>query len=147
MRLIAAVALTFVLTGCAIQRSQEAQQARISMVGMTKEQILACMGPAGQKAVEGQTEVWSYASGNGWSGTVASATGSGTSQATFSGNQVNGSSSGSASGTAVSTKRFCTVNVVMSGGFVSAVNYSGPTGGILTGGEQCAFAIEACVKP
>lgn len=140
------VALSFLVSGCAIQRSQEAQQARASMVGMTKEQILACMGPAAQKATEGQTEVWSYASGNGWNGTVASATGSGTSQATFSGNQVYGNSSGSAFGTAVSTRRFCTVNVVMSGGIVSAVNYQGPTGGLLSAGEQCAFAVDACVK-
>jgi hypothetical protein len=37
--------------------------------------------------------------------------------------------------------------VVMSGGAVSAVNYQGPTGGLITAGEQCAYAVDACVKP
>ena len=35
------------------------------MVGMSKEQILACMGPPANKAAEGQTEVWGYNSGDG----------------------------------------------------------------------------------
>jgi outer membrane protein assembly factor BamE (lipoprotein component of BamABCDE complex) len=33
------------------------------MVGLTKEQVLACMGPPASKAT-GATEVWSYPSGN-----------------------------------------------------------------------------------
>jgi hypothetical protein len=47
-------------------------------------------------------------------------------------------------GTATATRRFCNINVVMSQAMVSRVNYSGPTGGLLTGGEQCAFAVENC---
>ena len=47
---------------------------------------------------------------------------------------------------ATATRRFCTVNVVMSEGRVSRLNYSGPTGGILTSGEQCAFAVENCTQ-
>jgi hypothetical protein len=35
------------------------------MVGMSKEQILKCMGPPASKAAEGQTEVWGYNSGDG----------------------------------------------------------------------------------
>lgn len=96
------------------------------MVGMTKENVLTCMGPPGSKAAEGATEVWSYESGNGME--VAS----------LSGDRF--------SATAVSSRRFCKINVVMSSGLVSAVNYSGPTGGILTAGEQCAYAVDACVK-
>jgi hypothetical protein len=72
------------------------------------------------------TEVWGYASGNGM--TVASA------------------SFDRYGGTAVSSNRFCTVNIVFAGGQVSAVNYTGPTGGLLTAGEQCAYAVDACVK-
>jgi hypothetical protein len=34
----------------------------------------------------------------------------------------------------------------MTNGLVSAVNYQGPKGGLLTAGEQCAFAVDACVK-
>jgi hypothetical protein len=43
--------------------------------------------------------------------------------------------------------RFCTINIVMAGGAVSEVNYRGPTGGLLTRGEQCAYAVDACVRP
>lgn len=135
-----------VLAGCAIQRAQVAQDARAQMVGFSKEQILACMGPPASKAAEGQTEVWSYASGNGYSSTVASADISSTGQATRVGNQVYGSANSTGFGTAVSTRRFCTVNVVMTNGAVAVVNYQGPTGGLLTAGEQCAFVVDACVK-
>lgn len=96
------------------------------MVGMTKENVLTCMGPPASKAAEGATEVWSYDSGNGME--VASVSGD------------------RYSATAVSSRRFCRVNVVMTSGAVSAVNYSGPTGGLLTAGEQCAYAVDACVK-
>jgi hypothetical protein len=51
------------------------------------------------------------------------------------------------SATAVSSSRFCNINIVMSGGIVSAVNYQGPTGGLLTRGEQCAYAVDRCTKP
>jgi hypothetical protein len=141
-----AVALGLALAGCAIQRAQVAQDARAQMVGLSKEQVLGCMGPPGNKAAEGQTEVWSYASGNGFSSAVATADVNTTSQASRVGNQVYGSANSTGFGTAISTRRFCTVNVVMSNGLVSAVNYQGPTGGLLTAGEQCAFAVDACVK-
>jgi hypothetical protein len=38
------------------------------------------------------------------------------------------------------------VSVVMADGQVNCVNYSGPTGGLLTGGEQCAFAVQNCFQ-
>jgi hypothetical protein len=62
------------------------------------------------------------------------------------GNQINSTANASAFDTSVSTRPFCTVNVVMSDGSVSAINYQGPTGGLLTHGEQCAFAAEACIR-
>ena len=127
MRKLGIVALAVAVSGCAIQRAQVAQDARVQMVGMSKEQVLVCMGPPANKAAEGQTEVWSYNSGNG----MVVASGS--------------ISSGNFSGT--SSRRFCQINVVISGGAVSAVNYQGPTGGLITAGEQCAYAVDACVKP
>ncbi len=84
------------------------------------------MGPPINKAAEGATEVWSYPSGNGRTDVDA----------------VGGR--GWASGT--ETKRFCTVNVTMSAGQVSRINYVGPTGGLLTAGEQCAFALSNCIE-
>ena len=41
------------------------------MVGMSKEQVLACMGAPVNKATEGMTEVWAYNSGNGMTVTDA----------------------------------------------------------------------------
>jgi hypothetical protein len=125
MRNFIIVALCALLGGCAIQRAQTAQDARVQMVGMSKEQVLTCMGAPVSRAAEGQTEVWAYDSGNGMTVTDASFNRYG--------------------GTAVSSSRFCRINVVMTGGAVSAVNYAGPTGGLLTGGEQCAYAVDACV--
>jgi outer membrane protein assembly factor BamE (lipoprotein component of BamABCDE complex) len=52
------------LTGCAIERAQVAQDAQTKMVGLTKEQVLSCMGVPAAKAAEGAMEVWSYNSGN-----------------------------------------------------------------------------------
>jgi outer membrane protein assembly factor BamE (lipoprotein component of BamABCDE complex) len=126
MRSLGVVALCAALGGCAFQRAEIAQDARAQMVGMTKEQVLACMGAPASKAAEGATEVWGFASGNGM--TVATA------------------SYDRYGGTAVSTNRFCNINIVFAGGQVSAVNYTGPTGGLLTAGEQCAYAVNACVK-
>jgi len=76
------------LTSCAVQRAVVAQSAQAKMVGLSKEQVLACMAPPAQKMAEGVTEVWSYSSGND----------------------------------------------------------RGPTGGLLTGGDQCAFAVENCTR-
>ena len=134
------------LAGCAIERAQVAHDAQSRMVGLTKEQLLACMGPPAAKAAEGATEVWSYNSGNdhttiagfGQSVTNASATGG------------RGYASGTAfttgSNVGISSRRYCTVNVVISGGRVNRINYSGPTGGLLSAGEQCAYAVQNCTR-
>jgi outer membrane protein assembly factor BamE (lipoprotein component of BamABCDE complex) len=126
MRKFGIMALCAALAGCAFQRAEIAQDARAQMVGMSKEQVLACMGAPANKATEGATEVWGYASGNGM--TVATA------------------SYDRYGGTAVSSSRFCNIGIVFANGQVSAVNYAGPTGGLLTAGEQCAYAVNACVK-
>ena len=110
------------LAACSLQRAQTAQNAQTQLIGMSKEHILSCMGPPLQKAAEGQTEVWSYAAGNGRE-TVSYG-----------------------NGLAVGTRRSCSVNVVMTAGRVSQVNYLGPTGGLLSQGEQCAFAVQNCVQ-
>ena len=125
MRILGIVALCATLCGCAFQRAEIAQDARAERVGKSKEQVLGCMGPPVSKAAEGGTEVWGYNSGDGT--TVATA---------------NFDRFG---GTAVSSNRFCKINIVFSGGQVSVVNYTGPTGGLLTAGEQCAYAISPCV--
>ena len=146
MRVLILPLLGVVLGSCAVQRAQVAQEARAAMVGMNKEQVFTCMGPAPSKSAEGATEIWSYPSGNGYRSTTMVAGTNGNFDATRSGNNVSGTVNTLGTATGVSTARFCTVNIVIQGGVVSQVNYSGPTGGILTGGEQCAFAVEACAK-
>lgn len=49
-------------------------------------------------------------------------------------------------GTADDSSRFCNINVVFTDGQVSVVKCTGPTGDLLTQGEQCAYAVDACVK-
>jgi outer membrane protein assembly factor BamE (lipoprotein component of BamABCDE complex) len=72
MRQCGLLVLCLTLTGCAFQRAEIAQDARAQMIGMSKEQVLACMGTPANKAIEGATEAWGYNSGNGT--TVVSAT-------------------------------------------------------------------------
>jgi hypothetical protein len=143
---ISGILLLTVLCGCAVQRAETARSAKIAMVGMTKEQVLACAGQPAGKAAEGATEVWSYNSGNGATSTFSTA--SATSQGTAYGTPGFASAFGRSSGWGASHSQqfFCVVNVVMTGGTVAAVNYSGPTGALLTQGEQCAFAVQNCVR-
>jgi hypothetical protein len=58
MRILGIVALAVTLAGCAFQRAQIAQDARAQMIGMPKEQVLACMGAPTNRGAKGQTEVW-----------------------------------------------------------------------------------------
>src|SRR5262249_20301169 len=123
MRVLAAVAVVAIaLTGCKFERASVASDAKTSMVGMNKEQGLACMGRPVQHASVGTTEVWSYPSGG-------DAYGFGTATGQAYGNTA------VATGTSTSYQRYCIVNVAFSGDRVSAVNYSGRTGGLLTEGE------------
>jgi outer membrane protein assembly factor BamE (lipoprotein component of BamABCDE complex) len=129
-------ALLFVLlSGCAVQRAQEAADAKAQMIGMSKEQVLSCAGIPTQKAAEGQLELWSYVSGNGYTNTAVSANV----------NSYSGYTNGTAEG--ISTRRYCVVNIAMEDGRVKQVTYAGPTGGLLTAGEQCAFAVRNCLRP
>jgi outer membrane protein assembly factor BamE (lipoprotein component of BamABCDE complex) len=123
---VTAVCCVVMLAGCAVQRAVVANDTQQKMVGLTKEQVLACMGPPINKATEGATEVWSYASGNGATDTAVSG--------------------GRAWAVATTTQHYCTVNVTMTSGRVNRVNYVGPTGGLLTPGEQCAFAVQNCAQ-
>jgi hypothetical protein len=102
MRSLGIATLAVAVSGCALQRAQIAQDARVQMVGMSREQVLICMGPPANKAAEGQMEVWSYDSGD---GTVVA-----------SGSVSYGNFSG------VSSRRFCQISVVMTGASVASVN-------------------------
>ena len=126
----AALLVVLSLCSCEFQRSQDAADAKRKMIGMSKEDVLTCMGPPKQKATVNATEVWAYNSTN------AQATGYSNSHRyagdTFSFGER--------------TKSFCTVNIVMKNDKVAVVHYNGPTGGLLTSDEQCGYAVTHCVN-
>jgi hypothetical protein len=130
--LIAGVALA--LQGCVYQRAQIAKDAKIKMVGMSKEKILRCMGPPANREQVGGTTVWTYQSGDGRTNTFHDGTATG-----YSGGL-------NIFGTSTSRTRSCRINVVMSNDAVVRVDYSGRTGGLITQGEQCAYAVENCAN-
>jgi ABC-type enterobactin transport system permease subunit len=140
-----ALAAAMLLTACSFERAHVAAEAQRSMIGMTKEQVLACMGPPAQQQTAGATEVWAYPSG-GEDRTFGSATGVSSANGVYGSGYANAWGSSSAFGSSTSVHRYCVVNVVMSDGRVSAVHYSGRTGGLLTEGEQCAFAVQNCAQ-
>lgn len=122
------------VSSCNFQRAPVASEAKAKMVGISKEQVLVCMGALPQRTAVGETEVWFYPSG-GDTRTFSTASGS-----------IDASGNANASGSSYSAHRYCTVNVILTGDRVSAVNYVGRTGGWATQGEQCAFAVRNCVQ-
>ena len=116
---------------------------------MTKEQVLACMGPPASRMAEGSTAVWSYPSG-GKSMSLASSSsdtqGSAVATAMGSSAVATGRATTTGFGSAVTMNGYCTVNVVIAGKAVTAINYAGPTGGLLTAGEQCSHTVRNCAR-
>jgi hypothetical protein len=55
--------LGLAVSSCVSQRADIALRAKTSLVGRSKEEVLACMGAPPQHAIVGTTEVWSYPSG------------------------------------------------------------------------------------
>ena len=159
-RAILPIVAVAALAGCSVQRAQTASAARSQMIGMAKENVLACMGPPQQRAAEGATEVWSYGSGGrtvGFAGSTTQSTGSGVAMGSGTAIAGNGTATGSATvnsayagqsssfGSFSSQNRYCVVNLTMTEGRVSAVNYVGNTGGLISQGSECAYAVQNCV--
>jgi len=132
--------------GCAAERAMVAQDAQTKMVGLSKEQVLACMGAPASKATEGQIEVWTYNSGNGHTSAVSVSSTNAIVTAQSNGAATTATGTGFGNSFSVASQRYCVVSVVIASGKVSRVNYSGPTGGLATGGEQCAFAVRNCIQ-
>ncbi|MDR3450751.1 MAG: hypothetical protein P4M15_13580 [Alphaproteobacteria bacterium] len=128
--------LIFVLAGCgSFRRSDDAAVARQQMIGYSREDVMACMGPPKKKATQDSVEVWQYLSTDG------------SHESTFSQYKY-GSSYGSNMkvGGGAGDKSFCTVNIVIRNNAVSAVNYNGPTSSSLfADDEQCGYAVKNCV--
>lgn len=132
------ILLCLLLPACALQRSSDAGNAQKKMIGMSQEQVFTCMGIPIKKGKVGNTEIWLYKSGNGYSrknkqSASASFSGAIKSALMFSDSEKR--------------RRFCRISIVMRNKRVRTVNYNGPTGGFLTEDEQCAYAVRNCLKP
>jgi len=122
-----ALAIT-TLSGCvAQQRAETAKRAQTELVGISKADLLACAGAPVRSASSGDTEVMTYV-GGGDSIIVGG-----------------GAASTAGGGVATVQRRYCEVSFVLRSGRVEKINYAGRTGGLVTGGEQCAFVVQNCV--
>jgi len=135
----------FLFCGCAMQRAQDAEEAQRRMVGMDKEKVFACMGIPKRKGIEGNTEIWLYESGNRRVDRARETASVRRSSRSGEYDIFDSLGAGLELSDEVRTSRFCTVQIVMNDGRVTAVNYNGPTGGFLTDDEQCAFAVRNCL--
>jgi hypothetical protein len=99
------------------------QVAQTKVIGLSKRSVHACLGaPTSRKAI-GSTEIWSYDTGT---------------------TQIEGQGFAT-----VGNPRHphCRVNIVMTNGVVSQVNYAGVNGDSLDLGERCIFAVAPCAGP
>lgn len=131
-RIITTILLALAVSGCALGRSNTAEQARTDLVGYSKEQILACMGAPTAEKTAGATEVWSYAAGG---GAVAVTTGT---------SNLSGTTSYGTAVTPIASFN-CTANIVFSEDAVSSVSYTGNTGNLYSPYGACYQLIQNCV--
>jgi hypothetical protein len=119
--------VALMLGGCQpLEVDQVAQQ---SMIGLSKRDILACLGQPATRAKAGEaTEIWTYVGG-----------------------QMRGYGPQWAIGLNTNLLPFappgnCDVVLVMTNARVSQVGYAAVDGGALPLGRECLFPVEACVK-
>jgi hypothetical protein len=125
--------VALLLSGCgSFQRSTDATNAKSDMLGLRKDQVLACMGIPKRKAHDGTIDVWEYASSD---------------EQTSSSGITQKFGTGTYLGDSTKQKSSCTVSIVMTSDRVSAVHYNGPSGGLLTPNEECGYAVANCVAP
>jgi hypothetical protein len=123
----AGLLIAFAAGGCQpLEVDQVAQQ---SMIGLSKRDILACLGQPAQRVPSGQaTEIWTYVGG-----------------------QMRGYGPQWAIGLNTNLVPFapggsCDVVLVMTNGQVSQVGYTAVDGGKFPLGQECVFSIERCVR-
>lgn len=111
-----------------MQRAQLAADAKQSMLGFSKEQILQCMGPANNIQAIGNTESWQYYSG----------------RKSFVHSNINIYDNNYATVNSNVTTRYCVVNVTFLNNKLSSITYSGKTGGLFSHDSECAYAVRNC---
>ncbi|HXE25226.1 MAG TPA: hypothetical protein VN637_10090 [Roseiarcus sp.] len=124
---VAALGLALLLGGC--QPLEVDQVAQASMIGLSKRDILACLGEPTQRVPAGQaTEIWTYAGGR--------MRGYGPQWALLLNTNVAPFTTGGS----------CDVVLVMTNAHVSQVGYTAVDGNGLPLGQECLFPVGACVK-
>ena len=125
----AAALVLLALGGCQSEPLETDQVAQQSMIGLAKQDILACFGEPAQRVPSGQaTEIWTYTGGR--------MRGYGPQWALLlNTNLVPFTPGGS-----------CDVVLIMTNGRVSEVGYSAVDGSKLPLGRECLFSVERCVK-
>ncbi|MFB3109233.1 MAG: hypothetical protein ACE1ZE_07695 [Candidatus Binatia bacterium] len=117
------------VVGCAIHRANLAERARTELVGMSKVDLVSCVGAPVRSGKVGDMEVLTYVGGG---DTIGFAGG--------------GAGSGVGGGAVALKRRYCEVTFVLRNDVVEKINYLGRTGGLLSKGEQCAFVVENCLQ-
>ena len=125
------------LSACAIQRAKIAERAKTDMIGLTKSEILTCMGQPDSRRGGEDFEEWTYSRSD------APGVGS------FGSGRIGpDSDNGIGNDTRTTARgRYCVATVSFRRDSVSSVRFSGTTGGIVTRDEQCAFLVSACTRP
>ena len=126
---VAALSLIVALALGGCQPLEVDQVAQQSMIGLSKRDILACLGQPAQRVPSGQaTEIWTYTGG-----------------------QMRGYGPQWAIGLNTNLVPLappgpCDVVLVMTNARVSEVGYTAVEGGGLPLGQECVFPVERCVK-
>lgn len=111
-----------VVAGCATKPEVD-QIAQSKMIGESTKEILACMGAPATRRSIGATEILSFASGRVW---------------------IEGEGFGTFG---YPRHPACNIEIVLTKGKVSQVEYTGPSGDALDLGERCDFDVARCVPP
>ena len=124
----------FLFTGCSIERAQLAERAKSEMVGLSKTDILTCMGRPDSRSGSEDFEEWVYSHSD--------SPGIGNTH----GRLDEETTTGGGGTTTTARGRYCIVHIRFRRDTVSSVRYSGQTGGIFTRDEQCAFLVSGCLR-
>lgn len=110
------------LPACTVERSQDAAEAQKTLIGFDKSHIQDCMGPPLATRAARDVEVWTYSS------------------------QADAAPDRSQSAS-LTPRLFCQADITITGGAVTAVSYSGATGGMFTHDEECGRLVAKCLPP
>ncbi len=122
------VVIASLLTSCSLMRSQRAEEAQRTLLGMKKTDLYACAGVPNRTEKVDDKEFLTYEGGGDQHGYAGG-----------------GGQNGLGGGSIAMKKRYCNANVMLGNGKVEKVSYSGRTGGYFTEGEQCAFILDPCL--